>query len=141
MMRWAIMLILPLSAVAQWQPQPSHTTESLRGISMFNQDIAWASGTHGTYLFTIDGGKVWTTGKVPGAESLDFRGVKSFGFDAFLLAAGPGDQSRIYYTRHLGERWALQFTNREPQGFFDCMAFFDALHGIDKNRETGAVDV
>jgi len=118
-------------ATAQWQALETHTTESLRGISAFNQDFVWASGTHGTYLFTQNGGKSWTTGQVPGAEALDFRGVVSFGFDAFLLAAGPGEQSRIYHTTHLGADWVLQFTNQEPKGFLDCMAFFpDQVHGL-----------
>lgn len=122
--------LLCANAFAQWQPLASHTTESLRGVGVVNQSIVWASGTHGTYLFSRDGGSSWTVRQVPGAEGLDFRSVVSFGFDAYLLAAGPGEQSRIYYTRHLGEDWRLQFTNREAKGFFDCMAFFDAWHGI-----------
>jgi photosystem II stability/assembly factor-like uncharacterized protein len=117
-------------ACAQWQAQDSHTHESLRGVSASSDHLVWASGTHGTYVFTRDGGRTWTAGKIPGAESLDFRGVKSFGVEAFLLAAGPGEQSRIYHTSHLGEKWDLQFTNPETKGFFDCIAFSDRLHGI-----------
>jgi photosystem II stability/assembly factor-like uncharacterized protein len=127
---WLLTLILSASASAQWQSLPTHSAESLRGLGAFNGNLAWASGTHGTYLFTTNGGQTWTAGKVPGAESLDFRGVQSFGFDAFLLAAGPGDQSRIYHTTNLGDRWDLQFVNREPSGFLDCMAFSDGLHGV-----------
>lgn len=129
-MRLAIFLILSCNAIAQWQPLETHTTESLRGLSVFNASIVWASGTHGTYLFTTNGGTTWTTGKVPGAESLDFRDVESFGSGVYLLAAGLGDKSRIYHTRHLGEQWELQFTNPEPSGFLDCMGFFDERHGI-----------
>jgi photosystem II stability/assembly factor-like uncharacterized protein len=123
-MRLAAVVLLSATALAQWQPQESHTPESLRGVSVFNQTMVWASGTHGTYLFSTDG-TTWTAAQVPGAESLDFRGVKSYGFDAFLLASGPGDKSRIYYTPYLGKHWDLQFTNSDPKGFFDCMAFFD----------------
>jgi len=123
-------MILCADTCAQWQPLPSRTTESLRGLSVFNQGIIWASGTHGTYLFTSNGGETWTAGRVPGAESLDFRGVISFGPQVYLLAAGPGEQSRIYHTGHFGDEWQLQFTNRELKGFFDCMAFSDSRHGI-----------
>ncbi len=132
MRRILLFLIISSSYVlAQWQALDTHTTESLRGVSTSNQSFAWASGTHGTYLFTQDGGKNWTVGHVPGADALDFRGVVSFGFDAFLLAAGPGEQSRIYHTNHLGDHWDLQFTNHEPTGFLDCMAFFnDMVHGL-----------
>jgi photosystem II stability/assembly factor-like uncharacterized protein len=107
------------------------TTENLRGISVLSQKIAWASGTHGTYLRTTDGGSSWKPAQVPGAESLDFRDVEAFSPDlAYLLAAGTGDQSRIYKTADAGKTWSLQFTNHNPKGFFDCMAFWDRDHGI-----------
>jgi photosystem II stability/assembly factor-like uncharacterized protein len=107
------------------------TTENLRGISVVSDKIAWASGTHGTYLRTLDGGGSWQAAQVPGAENLDFRDVEAFGADeAYLLAAGPGEQSRIYKTVDAGKNWALQFTNHDPKGFFDCMAFWSQDRGI-----------
>jgi hypothetical protein len=45
-------------------------------------------------------------------------------------APGAGTQSRIYKTTDAGEHWTLQYTNREPTGFYDCMDFWDANHGI-----------
>lgn len=126
----AIIFLLSANAFAQWQMQVSHTKESLRGVSVVDASIIWASGTGGTYLLTSDGGKNWAAHQVPGAESLDFRGVKAFGPHAFLLAAGPGDKSRIYHTADSGNHWELQFTNPEAKGFLDCMAFSDEQHGI-----------
>lgn len=128
-MRLAVVLLLTVTALAQWQPQASRTSESLRGLSIFDPEHVWASGTHGTYLMSKDGGKTWNVGKVPGAEDLDFRGVRAFRKDVFLLASGTGKQSRIYHLR-LGKQWELQFTNPEPNGFLDCMAFSDERHGI-----------
>src|SRR5215469_7526880 len=96
------LLLLSTLALAQVQMQESHTKESLRGVSVVNAKIVWASGTHGTYLLTTDGGKTWTPHQVPGAGGLDFRGVRAFGAEAFLLAAGPGDKSRIYHTLDFG---------------------------------------
>jgi photosystem II stability/assembly factor-like uncharacterized protein len=111
--------------------QLSHTTEGLRGVSAVSRKIAWASGTHGTYLRTTDGGMHWDSAQVPGAEVLDFRGVVAFSADeAFLMSAGPGEQSRIYHTSDGGGHWALQFRNTNPKGFFDSMAFWDRTHGI-----------
>jgi photosystem II stability/assembly factor-like uncharacterized protein len=111
--------------------QDSHTTENFRGVSAVSAKVIWASGTHGTYLRTNDGGITWIATQVPGAEALDFRDVEAFsGEEAYLLAAGPGEQSRIYKTSDAGKTWSLQFTNRDPKGFYDCMAFWDRTHGI-----------
>jgi photosystem II stability/assembly factor-like uncharacterized protein len=111
--------------------QKSNTTENLRGVSAISTRVVWASGTHGTYLRTLDGGETWTPRQVPGAEALDFRDVQAFSTDdAYLLSAGPGDQSRIYKTGDGGKAWTVQFTNNDPKGFYDCMAFWDFDNGI-----------
>src|SRR5580698_3764242 len=128
-----LLILLAATAVAQRSPQthPSHTTEDLRGASTVSQTIAWASGTHGTYLLTTDAGRNWTPAQVPDAAALDFRAVVAFSAsEAFLMSAGPGDQSRIYHTADAGGHWQLQFTNTNPKGFFDSMVFWDPTHGI-----------
>jgi len=132
-MRDAIILFfLTASCFAQqWTHEESHTKESLRGLSVVSNKIAWASGTHGTYVRTTDFGQTWVPAQVPGAESLDFRDVEAFSADlAYLLAAGPGEQSRIYKTNDGGKHWDVQFSNHEPKGFLDCMAFWDSQRGI-----------
>ena len=112
-------------------PLASNTTESLRGLSVVSRQVIWASGTHGTYLRSLDGGETWSAGQIPGGEGLDFRDVEAFSADeAYLLSAGTGELSRIYKTSDGGKSWNLQFTNEEPKGFYDCMAFWDSLHGI-----------
>ncbi len=113
------------------QVQLSHTSENLRGVSVVSREVAWASGTHGTYLRTTVGGQIWTPEQVPGAEALDFRAVVAFSADeAFLMSAGPGEQSRIYHTADTGRHWELQYKNTNPKGFFDSMVFWNRTHGI-----------
>jgi len=126
------LLVISAPLLAQtYTLQASKTAENLRGLSAPSADILWASGTHGTYLRSMDGGKTWYPAQVPGAEALDFRDVKAFDADlAYLLSAGPGEQSRIYSTIDGGKNWVLQFKNKDPDGFFDCMAFWDREHGI-----------
>ena len=120
-----------LSLAQSFTVQNSNTRSDLRGVSAVSARVSWASGTHGTYLRTIDAGTTWTAATVPGAEALDFRDVEAFSAEeAYLLAAGPGEQSRIYKTTDGGSTWALQFTNHDPKGFYDCMAFWDRTHGI-----------
>jgi photosystem II stability/assembly factor-like uncharacterized protein len=127
-----ILILLVTPAFPQSAPQTrySRTTESLRGVSVVSQEIAWASGAHGTYLRTTDG-RIWIPEQVPGAEALDFRAVVAFSaYEAFLMSAGSGDQSRIYHTTDAGRHWSLQFTNKNPKGFFDSMVFWGRTHGI-----------
>jgi photosystem II stability/assembly factor-like uncharacterized protein len=126
----AMLALLAASAAAQWRMQESHTKESLRGLSVWSESVVWASGTHGTYSVTRDGGQTWKAAQVPGAEDLDFRDVEAFGDVVYLLAAGLGDKSRIYKTVDGGAHWELQFTNHDSKGFFDCMAFWNQSEGI-----------
>jgi photosystem II stability/assembly factor-like uncharacterized protein len=114
-----------------WAPQTSNTPASLRGVSAVDAMTVFASGSGGTWLVTTDGGSTWRSAKVAGAEALDFRGIRAI--DArtvYLMSAGPGDKSRIYKTSDAGDHWALLFTNTDPKGFFDAIAFWDAQHGI-----------
>ncbi|MCX6629542.1 MAG: hypothetical protein NTW28_18140 [Candidatus Solibacter sp.] len=125
-------LFFTASLLAQtWTPQISNTRASLRGISAVDANTVWASGSGGTYLATADGGVTWRASKVPGTEALDFRGIRAI--DArtvYLLSSGSGDKSRIYKTSDSGRRWTLLYTNPDPSGFFDAIAFWDVLHGI-----------
>jgi photosystem II stability/assembly factor-like uncharacterized protein len=93
--------------------------------------VVWVSGTGGTWGLTSDGGKTWHTAVVPGTDSLEFRDVQ--GFDArraLLLAAGPGERSRIYQTTDGGATWQQRFVNTDPNAFYDCFAFWDDQHGF-----------
>src|SRR5271155_4518474 len=119
MRAWLILLATTTNlAQTPRQTQPSHTTEGLRGVSAVSREVAWASGTHGTYLRTTDAGAHWDAAQVPEAEALDFRGVVGFSADeAFLMSSGPGELSRIYHTSDAGKHWSLQFRNTNPKGF------------------------
>src|SRR2546426_7670524 len=116
---------------AQWQRPTISSDADFRGLCAVNPNVAWVSGTKGTYGQTIDAGKTWSVGRVPGAEKLDFRDVEAFGEStAYLLSAGPGEDSRIYKTTDGGKTWSLQFKNSEPAAFFDAIAFWDDKNGI-----------
>lgn len=118
-------------ARGQWQPQAINSDADFRGLCAAGPNVAWVGGTKGTFGRTTDGGKTWAVGTVPGADKLDFRDVEAFGEDtAYLLSAGPGEESRIYKTTDGGKTWKLQFKNGEPKAFFDAIAFWDEKHGI-----------
>lgn len=134
MKKFIILLTILLSfstIYAQWQKQNVDTKASLRGLSVVNQNVIWASGTGGTFLKTVDGGKNWTVGKVPEAEKLDFRDVEAFDANtAYLLSIGNGETSRIYKTIDGGKTWEKQFQATDKDIFLDAFAFWDKDHGI-----------
>ncbi len=100
-------------------------------MSPVSEHIVWVSGVGGTFAVTVDGGETWRAGVVPGADSLEFRDVEGISErTAYLLAAGPGDRSRIYRTDDGGRTWALQFANRDTSAFYDCFAFWDERRGF-----------
>jgi len=128
----ALLLLIPFgTARAQWAAQSSGTSVRLRGVSAVGPDVAWASGDKGTFARTVDGGRTWAAGIVPGASELDFRDVDAFDAEtAYLLSIGEGERSRIYKTTDGGQHWVLQFKSTRPTAFFDAMAFWDRDHGV-----------
>ena len=112
-------------------PQVSNTTQSLIGLHAVNSRVVWAGGAGGTFLRTTDGGAHWRAGVVPGAEGVQFRDVHAVdSLTAWLLSIPSGDSSRIYRTTNGGEHWTLQFQNRDPAAFYDCLAFWDGRRAI-----------
>lgn len=113
------------------QPQTSGVSVVLQAVSAPSARVAWVTGHGGVVLRTTDGGHTWLRRAVATAESLQFRDVHAHdSASAWILAAGPGDRSRIYHTTDGGATWTLQFRNTTAQAFFDCFAFWDAERGL-----------
>jgi len=123
------------STAAPWQMQVSGTTAGLRGIDSVDGTVAWASGTGGTVLRTVDGGAHWTKCAVPDAATdgatLDFRGVQAWDAQtAIVMASGPGEKSRLYKTTDGCGTWRLLLKNSDSEGFYDSFHFWDQKHGF-----------
>lgn len=129
----SLLLLLATAASAQWTKVSVPTTASLRGLSVVSQNVVWASGTGGTVIKTVDGGKNWAVIVVPGAEKLDFRGIRAFDEkNAVIISSGPAEkgQAHIYRTQDGGKNWQQVFEEKRPGIFFDAVAFWDRSHGI-----------
>ncbi|MBX7053330.1 MAG: hypothetical protein K1X36_00110 [Pyrinomonadaceae bacterium] len=114
------------SYFCQWVKQTVNTTASFRGLSVVNDKVIWASGTGGTVVRTIDGGKKWDVIQVPDAAKLDFRDIEAFDAStAYILSIGNGESSRIYKTTDGGNTWVEQFRNKNEKAFFDAIACWD----------------
>src|SRR5262245_36605185 len=68
-------------------PQTSNTDALLIAVSPVNEQVVWLSGSKGTFVHTTDGGTTWKAGRVPGADSLQFRDVHAVDANtAYLLS-------------------------------------------------------
>ena len=119
-------------AAQNWVPIPSPANANLRGVSAAsNSPIGWISGDKGTVLKTTDGGMTWRSVSPAGTADVDFRDIEAVDErTVYLLGVGEGPKSRVYKTTDGGASWMLLATNLEPKGFWDCMGFWDATHGI-----------
>ncbi|MEV0595636.1 WD40/YVTN/BNR-like repeat-containing protein [Nonomuraea cavernae] len=132
----ACLLAAPLPAHADvpalgWELTETGVTARLSGLSPVSRDVVWASGSEGTVLRTVDGGRSWRDVSPPGTDTLQFRDVEAFDADrAVVLSIGEGADSRVYRTDDGGRTWTETFRNDEPRAFYDCMAFFDRRHGL-----------
>ncbi len=121
-----LIFLLAFSVSAQWVKQTVNTTASFRGLSVVSEKVIWASGTGGTVIRTIDGGKKWDVIQVPDATKLDFRDIEAFDAStAYILSIGNGESSRIYKTTDGGKTWKEQFRNKNEKAFFDAIACWD----------------
>src|SRR5215218_9238441 len=121
-----------------WQLTPTGSAARLRGLSAVSANVAWASGSTGTVLRTVDAGETWQQVGPPGTSTLQFRDIEVFNKDdAVILSIGEGTDSRIYVTSDAGQHWTLAFMNTDPAAFYDCMTFFDRKRGLALSDPVG----
>jgi photosystem II stability/assembly factor-like uncharacterized protein len=114
-----------------WELTPTGSEARLRGLSAVSAKVAWASGSLGTVLRTVDGGATWQSVGPPGTSALQFRDIEAFDANrAVIMSIGTGTDSRVYVTNDGGATWSLTFTNDHPDAFYDCITFFDRKRGL-----------
>ncbi|OEK03892.1 hypothetical protein BFP97_15305 [Roseivirga sp. 4D4] len=118
-----------IALVPAWEPQTSNTEASLRGLSTVSDQVAWASGSGGTVIRTIDGGTTWTDVSIPGQETIDFRDIE--GFDAnTAIALSAGLPALIFKTTDGGQTWEQKYFSDAEGTFYDAMDFWNDQEGI-----------
>ncbi len=123
-------LIIGLNAQSiQLERLDSGVQESFRGLSVINRKVAWVSGTGGTVLRTVDGGKSWQSISVPEMDKTDFRDIE--GFDAYTaIVMGIGKPARFFKTTDGGNTWDLIYYDDREGVFFDGLSFWNKKRGI-----------
>ena len=122
--------VLALSSAtlhAQWRPVQSGTNASLRGLSVVNSRVVWASGARGIVTRTADGGATWKVDSIPGATRMDLRAIHGRGDRIAHVAATAG---RIWRTVDGGKTWSLRYHATDTTVFLDAIDFWDGDHGI-----------
>ena len=107
----------------------SRVESSFRGLSVVNQKVVWVSGTGGTVLRTLDGGKNWENISVPNMEKIDFRDVEGFNKNTAIVM-GIASPARFYKTTDGGQNWKLVYFDDREGVFFDGMSFWNKNDGI-----------
>lgn len=138
----ALVLATLVASPAAADPEPRLETlasgvgESLRGLSVVDDRVAWVSGTRGHVGRTLDGGATWQFVRLPGHEERDFRDVEAYSAQRALViaVASPG---LILETVDGGATWSERFRDDRPEAFLDgldcagerCVAFGDPIGG------------
>ncbi|MFD2035711.1 YCF48-related protein [Belliella marina] len=110
-----------------WEIMDVPTDASIRGLSPLTSEIIWASGSKGTWLLTLDGGKNWSTGIIDGLDSVDFRDIEGLSAST-AVAVSAGQPSVIYKTVDSGKTWQKKYQGPE-EAFLDGISFYKNKKG------------
>lgn len=132
-MRWGISFIfvcsMLLSRAQQIQLLSSGVSTSIRGLSVVNDRIIWASGAKGLVGRSADSGRTWNWVTVRGFEQTDFRDIEAFD-ETSAVIMGVGAPAYILRTSDAGASWKLVYENRDTAMFLDAMHFWNEMSGM-----------
>lgn len=113
----------------RWQIVVGRADVSLRGLCVVDEQVAWASGSRGTVLRSLDGGASWQSVGPAGTDALDFRDVAAFDRDRALVCSTQAP-AQVFATENGGASWRIVFEDHRAEAFFDAMAFFADGRGL-----------
>lgn len=102
---------------------------SLRGLSVVDDNIVWASGSNGTVARSVDGGKTFEWLTVQGFEQRDFRDIEAFDANTALIM-GIAEPAIILKTKDAGKSWYKVFEDTTKGMFLDAMTFDKDGNGV-----------
>ena len=112
-----------------WQSFETRTQASLRGLAAVNKDVAWACGSKGTIVQTIDGGTNWLHHAIPDLQDVEIRSIHAWDRDKAIVATA-GQPALILKTTDRGVTWETKYENKSSQAFFDGMKFRNDRSGL-----------
>lgn len=109
---------------------------SIRGLSVVNDDVIWASGSAGSVARSTDGGNTFTWMKVPGYEKMDFRDIEAFDSNTSIIM-GITAPAVILKTKDGGKTWKTVFEDTMKGAFLDAMDFKMTAAGTYRGEVIG----
>lgn len=102
---------------------------SLRGLSIPNNKVIWASGSKGSIAKSVDGGNHFEWIQVKGYELRDFRAIHAFDEREAIIVAvsSPGI---ILKTKDGGINWYKVYENADTAIFLDAIQFNEDQKGM-----------
>ena len=102
---------------------------SLRGLSIIDNNIIWASGSNGMVARSVDGGKNFEWIQVPQFEKKDFRDIEAFDSNTAIIM-GIAEPAYILKTIDGGKNWRIVFLDSTKGMFLDAMHFENEKNGV-----------
>ena len=93
---------------------------SLRGLSVVNNQVIWASGSAGSVVRSTDGGQTFTWLTVAGYEKNDFRDIEAFDENTAIIM-GITQPAVMLKTIDGGRNWKKVFDDTTKGAFWDAI--------------------
>lgn len=102
---------------------------SLRGLSVPNKLVIWASGSKGSIARSVDGGDHFEWSQVKGYEQRDFRSIHAWNSEEAVIVcvAAP---AVILKTKDGGQSWVEVYKNVDTSMFLDAIHFMNESTGL-----------
>lgn len=114
----------------QWLISQLDNQASLRGSAAVDNKL-WVTGTKGSIYVSEDNGLHWLNISPEQFSSHDFRDIHVFNKQvAIAMSVGSGADSKLIKTQDGGKSWHLLYQNKDEQGFFDAIDFWDDATGL-----------
>ena len=102
---------------------------SLRGLSVPNEEIIWASGSKGSVVKSLNGGESFEWIQVKGYEQRDFRSIHAWN-DKEAIIVAIASPAYILKTIDGGQNWYKVYENADTAMFLDAIDFKDNNNGL-----------
>jgi photosystem II stability/assembly factor-like uncharacterized protein len=127
------LVLISVSAKAQWTIQAFENKPSFRAIGFLDAENIWLSGSKGSILKSSDGGKTWRNVCPEKFKAFDFRGIAVLNTQEIVtMSAGDGSEGKAFLLKTVdgGNTWNVVLEKKEKGVFFDTVKFQDTKNGF-----------